>query len=460
MTPQEKRLRDMEGADFAPLPGSGRNRGGGGGGMSAPAAPAAPRAPSVPLATRAGEAVRSTITRAGNAAVNTAVAGGTAAANIVTAPVRAAGGVVRDFTRAVTGQQPAADAGQPIAGLGTPRLTRTGPVAGMPANPSGPQNGRGGPRNSTAAVTPAAPAVATPAPGTLNTFTGSDGRTVSVDAAPAAPAAPVAAPAAPRLTRAAPAPDFDPQAQVRSSVSDLRDVARTVRSDAAGGLNPMSADAEILRRLENSQGSYFNKGRPGARAAQAQAYLGQLAARQGASAGFQAGATQAINPGATGAVQEGLADQQIAGQARLKRQGIQGDIALERVRQDAPSTIVGEDRVVRLRRGGSASAVTDESGQPIRTAASPQSGALTPKDLLKSYTAEREAIQSSLGSADEKAAAMAALDSNPLYQPLLGQGGSQAAPPLDSFLEQARAANPGVSDDELTAYYNQTYGAR
>jgi hypothetical protein len=47
-------------------------------------------------------------------------------------------------------------------------------------------------------------------------------------------------------------------------------------------------------------------------------------------------------------------------------------------------------------------------------------------------------------------------------KPTPGAGGATTPPPaakpsLQQFLEKARAANPGVSDADLTAYYNNTY---
>jgi hypothetical protein len=39
-----------------------------------------------------------------------------------------------------------------------------------------------------------------------------------------------------------------------------------------------------------------------------------------------------------------------------------------------------------------------------------------------------------------------------------GGAGAANAPSLSAFLEAARKANPGVSDEQLTAYYKQKYG--
>ena len=42
---------------------------------------------------------------------------------------------------------------------------------------------------------------------------------------------------------------------------------------------------------------------------------------------------------------------------------------------------------------------------------------------------------------------------------LLANQGQHRRPKLGQFLEKARAANPGATDDELTAFYHQKYGA-
>lgn len=405
--------------------------------------------PPAPLGTRAGQGLRSGFTRASNTAIDALETG----TNLMTAPGREVAGVVRDFTRAVAGQRPGADAGQALPGLTLPRIGRAGPAA--PAATAAPTP-RGGRPFAETMRSPAAPALT---PGATNTFTGSDGRTVAVEPSEPAATPPVTAPTTPRLTRASNAPDFDAQGIARQSVGDLRNVAQMVRSDAASGLNPMGADAEIMRRLEHSQSSYFNKGRPSARAAQAQAYLGQLDARHGASAAFQQGAGQVIAGGAEGAVQEGLDAQDNVARARLQRSGIQGQLQLQREDAARPTLLPAtDDGILRLRRGGTAAAITDENGQPLHEARSAPAGTLTPQDLLKAYTAEREAIQASLGTAEEKAAAMSELESNPLYLPLVGRSAS-VPPNLEAFLQTARAANPNASDQELRNYYQAEYGS-
>ena len=172
-----------------------------------------------------------------------------------------------------------------------------------------------------------------------------------------------------------------------------------------------------------------------------------------ASSMFQRDANAALAAGGAGAVRQGLDAQNNESAARLKRMGVEGDLALEQARQDAPGTIIGDDRIVRLRRGGTATAVTDENGNPIRAPeTAKQSGALTPQDLLKAYTAEREAIAGSLGTAEDKAAALAALDANPLYAPLTGQGTAPAAAPPPAAIELLK------SDPSQAANFDAIFG--
>lgn len=429
---------------------------GGGGGGAAPAAPAAPK-PRMVSPRSLGEAARKAgqIMRVGTeGAINRGLGGVETMVNVATEPARQAYNAGAQFGAGLTGAPapaPAPRIAMPRVRFGAAGAPAAAP-APAPANPSGPQNGRGGPRRPAAPASVAAPAA--PSPGAasavdLGTFTGDQGfRTQGL-----------LEPAAGQPTPMLRAPAFNPNAAVAPAADSQRRAALLVRGDAAEYLNPASDQAEMMRRAENAAGSYFLKGRPGARNAIVAANLGQITAGNAASSQFQRDAGATIQAGAEGAVRQGLDAQAIEGQSRLQRDRIAGDVELERTRQDAPSTIVGEDRVVRLRRGGTAAPVVDEAGKPIRTPAAAQPGQLTPQDLLKAYTQEREAIASSLGSPEEKAAALQALDANPLFRPLVG-GGQGEAPDLDTFLNAARAANPGVSDDELTAYYTQTYGAR
>lgn len=402
--------------------------GGGGGGAPKAAAPAA--APAKPLFQRAGEYAR----KQGVTEINRGIAGLNTSLAAATAPVRAgidAGAQLRaGFTRSA--------APAPVQSPTLPSVVDSAapPVAGGGSTVQAPaRRVRGGAPMATsfdrsrpaAPAAAPAPAVAGPRPGDPNTITYSDGRTVDVSGMAGTPMltrgqAPAAAAPQPR------AANFDPVAAVQPAVAGQQRVANFVRGGVSGGLKPGSAQDELMRRAQHSQDSYFNKGSPSARAAMAAAYQGQMGALTQASSQFQRDANAALGAGAAGAIRQGLDAQAIDGQAQLKRMDVEGDLALEQVRQDAPGTVVGDDRVIRFRRGSTATPVMDENGQPVRAPAAQQGGALTPQDLLKAYTAEREAIAGSLGTADEKAAALAALDANPLFAPLTGQGAGPAAP--------------------------------
>ncbi|WP_374473370.1 hypothetical protein [Arenimonas sp.] len=395
-------------------------------------------------------------------------------ANTVTAPVRAVADTTAQFTAGLAGRP----SPMPAPTLTMPRVRDTSAGlqvvgAGGPPRAAAPRGGRSlaqanfdNPANNAPAAAPvvaaAAPAAsAAPRAGDPNSFTFSDGRTVSVAGAGGVQtAAATPTPSLRRGTEPAPASAFDANAAVAPAVAAQRDVANLVRGNVAGGLRPGSTQDELIRRLANSQGSYFNKGRPSARAAEAAALTGQMAALTGAESQFQRGAGDAINAGAVGAVRHGLEAQEAAARSRFQRQTQDGQRELLELAQSEGREVVGSDGTLLLRRGEQATPVTDPTGKPIRMPLPEDNGRLTPKDLLEAYTAERETIAGSLASPEEKAAALAGLDANPLYRPLLGQdGGGRPSPSLDAFLEAARKQNPRKSEAELAAYYRATYGA-
>lgn len=141
-------------------------------------------------------------------------------------------------------------------------------------------NVRGGSRTTYGSTQPSARQHSVAAPTNrpkLNTFQFSDGRTVGVQSAK---------PAMPNFGIARPTLDQSQQANQKAlgrTLTGQRDLTRTARADIAEIANPMSVDAELMRRLEMSQNSYFNKGSPSARKAIAEAYLGQMGARNKAS---------------------------------------------------------------------------------------------------------------------------------------------------------------------------------
>lgn len=103
----------------------------------------------------------------------------------------------------------------------------------------------------------------------------------------------------------------DVQGATRRAVDGIRDNEDRARGMAMRSLNPMSMDSEMMRRLENSQGSYFHKGSPSARRAVAEAYLGQMGALQGAS-------QQAQKAGDTGYL-DGMSDENRANEGAAQR---------------------------------------------------------------------------------------------------------------------------------------------
>lgn len=413
---------------------------------------------SSPPGARLGQAARTGFSRTANAAIGRAEAG----ANALTAVPRVIAGFSRDFSRALAGQGMAADAGQTLPPFKLPRLSRSpGPSVGSgaaessaPATPVSP----GSP--SPVIRTPLTQLPAGPASGSANTFTFSDGRTVPVASSP------TEAPVGPRQLRQAPVTDttpeapaatLEPQVLARATAADQRDLALQVRGDVASNLMPGSTGDELVRRLQHSQGSYFSRGSPSARAAAAEAYGGQLAALSRASGDYQQGANCAFRVGLEGAVSSGLAEQAVAGQARLQCQATDSAIQLGQAAEDGPVVLRdAADGVVRLRRGARAQAVTDEDGKPVQDARPPVAGSLTPQVLLKAYTEQRGTIQGSLATADEKAAALAELDASPLFAPLR----LAPSPSWPEFLVKARVANPSVPEQELRYHFDANYGGR
>lgn len=433
---------------------------------AASAAPSPAVAPSPsgspPSALELGRKVRTRLFRDTNRGVSALERG----INLTLEPARTVVNPTASFAAGLAGRRSAVT---PIGEVALPRLQRgPRPRGGLPmalANRDDPNTNLPGPGAMTAGgapsgAEPAAAMTGTPSPRAvastdLGTFMGDQGyRTQGfLRSSPGRLAA--TSGAAPATT------PFNANAAVAPAVDSQRRVARLVRGDAAKYLSPASQQAEMMRRAENAAGSYFLKGRTGARNAIVAANLGQIATGNAASGQFQRAAGEAINAGAEGAVRQGLGAEADAARSRLQRDAIDGQLALAGQRYEAaanePREVIGDDGVMRVRRGTQAAPVLDEAGNPLRMPSAPSPGALTPKDLLAAYTKGRESIAGSLGPPEAKAAALAALDANPLYQPLVG--GGTAPPDRASFLAAARATNPGVSDEELAEYFERTYGS-
>lgn len=442
----------------------GGGEGGGGSAAARPSQPAPPPQPAVPRGTQAGQAFRraaGSAARAAQAAMDTGVAQLERGVNVATLPSRQIGGDIVDFSRAVRGEAARQDAGAPLPAfrLARPvifgnRAANGGTGAGTGAGTPAPDQARrratvrggapmAGSFNRGRAAVVGASQPASPAAGDPNTITYSDGRTVSVAGAPAAPG-----PAAPAgLARpaldpaAAPAPTLDGRARSGAATADALAAARTVRNQAAQVLAPGTAANELMRRLEIAQRSYFTRGSPSARSALAQAYLGQLGAQNAAGAEFQRQAGQNIAAGVEADVDQVVGAQDAVARERLQRQALEGQLALGDQEANRPTVLGGTaDGILRLQRGGQAAAIVDEQGRPIREARQ-QGGALTPQDLLKAYTDERQSILSSPMPPNERQAALAELDADPLYAPL--RGVAEGPPPEAIAL---LLANPDRAD--------------
>jgi hypothetical protein len=289
-------------------------------------------------------------------------------------------------------------------------------------------------------------------PGDTNTFTGSNGVTRAIAPASAAAAAPAAT--QPRLQQPAqvlarPSNAAAVRESTQAAVAGQRDLARTARADAAQFLNPMSDGAEIMRRFENSQNSYFNKGSPQARRMQGEAILGQLGAQNRASdTGQQAGsAVLQQGAGQEGTANEAYAQRRLAADTFNADDGYRRDqLAAEQQRPTGQSVRGTDGRTSVLRNDGNAFTLRDEAGNPVQTQ---DPNALTPSSLLAAYTDQAAAVAEGLGSPDDKNRQMAALRADPIYSPLFqgGAGAGQApAQPGAPALVGYRAGKPIYRD--------------
>lgn len=248
------------------------------------------------------------------------------------------------------------------------------------------------------------------------------------------------------------------QATTQRTLGQVRGNTMDARADAASVLNPMSADAEIMRRFEISQGLGSNKGSPQARRMAGEAILGQLSARNTASATGQVAGNTAAQQGAIteAAANEGFAQRSL--DASQSNQASEQTTAQRLAEGARPSQLVrgldGNTNV--LRNDGTTGTLRDEAGKPIATPAPATAGAITPQDLLKAQTDEIAALQQNIAlTPEQRDAAMAEITSR--YAAL---GGTQkpSKPSLQQFLAAAKQANPNASDAELTSFYSQKYG--
>lgn len=378
--------------------------------------------------------------------------------NATTATPQAAPGTPPPLTRPAATAAPAAA----LAAAATPTPAASAPTPPAPKGP-GVQFNTGQPGD-----------VQPPTQPTIGSFTGSNGVTreftrnqaeAMAGKLPSAPAAaiPPAPAAAAGVNTPPPLTRPTPTAVAQGVAQGIRSQALTARNDAAQALNPMSAQGELLRRLENSQNSYFNKGSPSARAFAAEAILGQIRAGNAASAAGQAGATAALQQGGTGEMAAGAQANELGDRSAARNQ--QATLTREALDAQAPTVTLANGQAARAGRDGVVRNLVGEDGQPVSLRA--QDKTLDPNEVFKSVTAAQQAILTDPTMTPEaRTAALKELDASPAGQAvaalLSSPQGAQASqvPTLEEFLPAAQRANPNMTEQQLRAEYEKAYGSR
>lgn len=402
--------------------------------------------PAPSIGTQIGTNIRRLAPVAGTIArdvVNTPVRNLEAGINVASTIPRQAGGVIRDAAQAAMGR-PAPTQGQALAPVRLPRLltpssasagaAAPAAVGGQPVNYSTGPSTRG---RRTLGATPAAAASQgfNLQPGDTNTFTGADGVTRAVPGLVGAPPPGQPAPTAvATLSSTAPAV----QATTRRTLDGVQNATTTARQQIGAGLNPMSDQGELMRRLEISQGSF--KGSPSARAAVARALLGQMDALTGATAVGQQGANRVLEQGA-GA--EAVANESFV-RRRLDADRFNSSVQAEQqereMRSRAPRRLLESPAgdVSALYDNGVVQPLVTPSGSPYRRLRMSDASQVTGEALLKSYTDRLAAIEQSTSTAAEKAAQIANVNADPLYASLRA-GANGSAP----YPDGTRLTGPG-----------------
>lgn len=224
-------------------------------------------------------------------------------------------------------------------------------------------------------------------PDLSNVTTGAPAPAISQPTRTPAPTRPASAPLETDYTRPAPPDPASPPVIVRPSavpqlqqaigraVDAQRGQTLTARADASALLNPMSNSAELMRRLENSQNSYFNKGSPQARRLIGEAIAGQLGAQAAASSqGQRAGSeTLAHGVGHEAGALEGAARRQVDtdmfnADDSYRTRALAEQAATRRAEIERPSLQTAADgRLLRVT-GATAAPVLDPGGSPVSVA--------------------------------------------------------------------------------------------
>lgn len=378
-----------------------------------------------------------------------------AAKQAYAAPLQQMAGKYRDFTNRTQTDVLMRNAGVPVPAV--PALGR-----GLPANAAMPARMPTDPSRRSASAASGLPNAPSLRPGDLNTFTGANGATRAVPSllqnAAGQPTGPIRALPTSMVAPASTAPRVVDTTQ--RGLEGARVAALQSRADAGSlvtdGFGP---EAELMRRFEISQGSYQNKGRPGSRAAAAQALFGQLGAMNQASASGQQAASGLIQ---TGANAENAANEAFV-QRRQEARRLEMDNAAVQQQQIGEGQRVlrtlntADGRTGALRQDGSFTPITDASGRPVQEAVKADlSGRITPKDQLDYLGQQQQAVMDSLSlSEEQRAEQLAALNTRAqaLFAPT-----AQARPTLSQFLIEGRRKNPGATDAQLKAFYQQEFG--
>ncbi|MGO1073567.1 hypothetical protein [Lysobacter sp. CA199] len=374
-------------------------------------------------------------------------------------PLQQMAGKYRDFTSRAQTQTLLRNAGVPAPA----------PSRGLPAANALPATAQTDPGTRSANAASALPNGPRLRPGDANTFTGANGVTRAVPGLLNASAGTAPARVLPPTMVAPPSTAARVADTTRGALEGARVAALQTRVDAGSmvtdGFGP---EAELMRRFEISQGSYQNKGRPGSRAAAAQALLGQLGAMNQASATGQQAANGLLQSGASA---ENVANEAFA-QRRQDARRLEFDSATAQQQQALEGQRVlrtlntADGRTGALRQDGSFTPITDATGQAVQEVVKADaSGRITPKDQLDYLGQQQKAVLDSLSlDEDQRAQQLAALDgrAQALFAPPAPSTAAPAAaagnPTLDQFLAQARKANPSATDAQLTAFYQKKYG--
>lgn len=382
------------------------------------AAPAVARRPAV--GTVAGTALRTSVmggALAGRQMVNRVASTAAAAADRGTAPIRGALGFARDAGRALTGMPASPNAGQPV---------------GLPSLPSLPSLGRG-------------PVAAKPnfSDVTGRVLGGTKPRADFSDVTSRVLSAPPAAAAAPPVAA-------KPMAGAAAQIVAPRPVPQMAVRGRQGAVIRNPNDT-LVDKLTRAMGSASLKGSPSGRAAVAQAILGEAGAQrdermqtlrtqdQADLQALQANAVSAEHA-ANRELETSKANAQLADSAA----GRENNLEMARLARRPEVSVSADGTMGVIGADGSWRPVTGADGAAVRAPQAPrQTGELTDGDRLKSYTERYNAIQNGVSNnEEERKAALAALDADPLYAPLRPaetppMAGARKAPDGNWYIQNA-----------------------